>query len=359
MNKNEQKKYITTADQSMIQAMEMIDRNAKGILYITDTQGRLMGSLTDGDIRRWILKTGRLSASVSEMVFKHTKYLFEADADRYAEFMDEQQISSVPVVDADLKIVDIIFRHGSVKDRFMTKSTALAGISVVIMAGGKGTRLLPYTRILPKPLIPVDGVPILERILNRFHEFGTQEFFVTVNYKKEIIKSYFSEQKLPYRISYIEEQQPLGTAGSIRLIHQQFSHPVIITNCDILIEANYDKVMRYHMDSGNDMTIVSSLKNMSIPYGVLHAKEQGIITAMEEKPQLSYFINTGMYVVNPEYLTWIPEHTVYHMTDLADRMMQDGRRVGMYPVSENSFLDMGELEEMKKMEARISGGIAE
>ena len=146
---------------------------------------------------------------------------------------------------------------------------------------------------------------------------------------------------------------PLGTAGSIYLINESFDQPVIVTNCDILIQADYNKIITYHKESGNAMTIVSSLKNSVIPYGVINLGENGVISSMDEKPTLSHFINTGMYVVNPECLKMIPKNTVYHMTNLAEQLMSDGKRVGMFPISEDSFLDMGQFEEMKRMEEML------
>lgn len=355
MNRDELKKYTGTEELTVIEAMGKIDRNAKGIIYIIDDEGHLKGSLTDGDIRRWILKTGDLSGQVAQMFYKNTKYLFEADAARSVEYLDKESIRSVPIVNSSFVLTDICFRDGAEKEKI--NHTALALTPVIVMAGGKGTRLYPYTKILPKPLIPIGEVPILERIFERFYQFGAKEFYVTVNYKKEIIKSFFYELNPPYDIKYIEEDVPMGTAGSIRLIRDRFDKPVIVTNCDILVDANYEKVMEYHNSSQNDITIISSLKNMIIPYGVLHTKECGIVSSIEEKPHLSYFINTGMYIINPEFLDWIPENRVFHMTDLVEKMMRNKRQVGMYPVSENAFLDMGEFEEMKRMEERISGGI--
>ena len=169
-----------------------------------------------------------------------------------------------------------------------------------------------------------------------------------------MIRSYFTDLDPPYEIHYVEENIPLGTAGSIRLIDKKFHSPVFVTNCDILIDADYSNILAYHKDSGNAMTIVSALKNTVIPYGVLHAKEKGIITSMEEKPMLSNFINTGMYIVDPDLLVNIPKDTVFHMTDFAALLMREGYQVGMYPVSEDSFLDMGEFEEMHRMEEKLN-----
>lgn len=345
---------VSTADITVIEAIQLIDKNAKGILYITDAEGRLEGSVTDGDVRRWILKDGNLLAPVSSMVFRNTKYLYEGSADGADRIMDLNKINSVPVLDSEHHIVRIIFDDDTRGRRI--HENALSDTPIVIMAGGKGTRLHPFTKILPKPLIPIGEVPILERILNRFYEHGAREFYLTVNYKKEMIKSYLYEQKLPYRINYIEENEPLGTAGSIKLIHKNFDRPVMITNCDILLELDYGALLKHHSESKDDMTIVASLKNTRLPYGVLHPIEGGQIASMDEKPLVSHFINTGMYVLNPQFIEWIPSGRIYHMTDLADSMIKNNKQVGMYPISENSFLDMGEFEEMKHMEERISSG---
>ncbi|MCR5656069.1 MAG: nucleotidyltransferase family protein [Butyrivibrio sp.] len=346
-------KFIGSKDSTIIEAMGRIDKNARNILYIVDEDGRLMGSLTDGDIRRWILKSGGLNGIAQDAINSNPKTINIKDRDKGQVLMDTALINSVPVVDDDGRIVDIIFRDKAKTSYMEARDLALSDTPIIIMAGGKGTRLYPYTKILPKPLIPIGDVPILERIMNRFHEYGAKEFYLTVNYKKEMIKSYFVEQNVPYTIKYVEEDKPLGTAGSIKLIKEKFNRPVIVTNCDILIDANYDSIIRHHITAENGMTIVSSLKNFSIPYGVLDSEKEGLVKALKEKPHLSYFINTGMYVVNPDVFNLIPEDKMYHMTDLAEDLMKKGGKVGMYPISEMSFLDMGEFQEMKRMEDRI------
>ncbi len=354
MSADKLKKYIGVEGLTVVEAMQKIDENSAGILYIIDDNLKLIGSLTDGDIRRWIIKTGDLTGQVAQIMHKNVTFLFEGAEEKCDELMQQQQLSSIPIVNTDKEITNIVFLSDLKNDRKKSRSMDLSGTPVIIMAGGKGTRLYPYTKILPKPLIPIGDIPILERILNRFYRYGVNEFYLTVNYKKEMIKFYFNDLQPEYTIHYIEEEYPLGTAGSIRLINKTFIFPVIITNCDILIEVDYGKLLEYHKNSGNAMTIVSSLKNMTIPYGVLRSQEKGIVISMKEKPQLSYFVNTGMYIVNPEYLSIIPKGSVFHMTDFAEKMMKEGKQVGMYPISENSFLDMGEFEEMKKMEERIN-----
>lgn len=343
---------ICTSSISVVEAMEKIDKNAKGILFVVSDSDELIGSLSDGDIRRWLIKTGKMTAEISKCMNMNPKYIFETEISKSEDFMLEHNINAIPVVDSERRIKDVIFLKEKVHENSQN-DLKMQNIPVIIMAGGKGTRLYPFTKILPKPLIPIGEIPIIERIINKFCEYGVSKFYLTVNYKKGMIKSYFSDLQHNYIINYVEEDKPLGTAGSIKLIKDKFNTPVVITNCDTLIMTNYSKLMHYHITSGNDLTIVSALKNIVVPYGVLHAKKMGIITSMEEKPKLSYFINTGFYILNPEFISKIPDGEIFHMTDLANLLLEEGYKVGMYPISEENFLDMGEFEEMKRMEKKL------
>lgn len=356
MNLEDINKFKGKISLSIVEAMKLMDKNGRGILFIVDDEDTLKGTLTDGDIRRWLINTGKLDTDIQKLIHINPRYLKETDQTERISYMVQNHIKALPITDDNDRIVDIVFDSYNILTNRQEDKEVLKGIPVIIMAGGKGTRLYPYTKILPKPLIPIGGVPILERILCQFYKLGVLEFYLTVNYRKEMIKSYFSEIKKQYVIKYIDETQPLGTGGSLRLINHNFLSPIIVTNCDVLIEADYGEIIQFHKKSGNDMTIVSSLKNTTIPYGVIHMREHGIIRSMEEKPVLSYFINTGMYIMEPEYIQLIPKGISYHMTQLAQQMIDKGLKVGVYPISENSFLDMGEFEEMKKMEERLRKG---
>ena len=353
MKSKEVECLITTSESSVVDNMKKIDENVKGILFVVNDNKQLIGSVTDGDIRRWLIKTGKLDATVLSYMNQSPKFLFDGNRNKAYDIMKEYSIKSVPIVDADKKIIDVIFADELISAPDTNKNK-LNDTSVIIMAGGKGTRLYPYTKILPKPLIPIGDVPILERIINRFCEYGISHYYLTVNYKKGMIKSYFAELRPDYCVKYVEEDSPLGTAGSIKLITDKFESPVIITNCDTLIDVNYSKLIEHHVSSGNALTIVSALKNTVIPYGVINAKEQGVIVSMEEKPRMSYFINTGLYVLNPELIEKIPDNKVFHMPELAELLMRENFKVGMYPISEEAFLDMGEFDEMRRMEKKLN-----
>jgi dTDP-glucose pyrophosphorylase len=347
-------KFIIGDSGTVVEALERLDAGAKGILFVTDGEMHLLGALTDGDIRRWLLKTGNLKGLVRQFMNKSPKSLYETERSRAREFMMQYSITAIPIVAASGEIRDILFLNETGEGKKIEASHSLSDVPVVIMAGGKGTRLYPYTKILPKPLIPIGDVPIMERIIRKFLAFGARDFYAAVNYRKSMIKAYFSEAAVGYRLAYIEEPEPLGTAGSLSLLEQPFGKPFFVTNCDILINTDYEELYKYHLESGNVMTMVTALKNLLVPYGVVHSKENGAIVSLEEKPKLSYFVNTGMYVLNPEAAEEIPKHTFYHITDLAEKLMAQGKQVGTYPISEESFLDMGEFEEMRRMEEKLS-----
>lgn len=344
-------KFVGRDNLTIVDAMGKIDLNSKGILFVVDESDKLVGALSDGDIRRWLMNAGEISASVSNAMNKSPKSLTIDEKINAIKVMKEQYITAIPIVDEDNRIVDIVVLSPIEEDK--KKTDCLTGVPVVVMAGGKGTRLYPYTKILPKPLIPIGDTPIVERIIEYYTDFGIDTFYITVNYKKAMIRSYFEELKPDYIIKYVEESKPLGTGGSIKLIEDKFDRPIFITNCDALILADYSDIYQYHLNSGNDITMVSALKNIQIPYGVLHTGDNGGLESMEEKPKLSYFINTGMYIINPETIDLIPDDVMFHMTHLVEAVMKNGGKVGTYPVSEDSFLDMGEFDEMKRMEEKL------
>lgn len=346
--------FIGDISMTIVDAMAKIDSNSRGIVFIVDERDSLCGCITDGDIRRWILKAGDIHETVCCAMTHSPKYLFCEERAKANGVMVKNFITALPILDHNRHIIDIIlFREGS-NYSVPKKKKDLSDVPVVIMAGGKGTRLYPYTKVLPKPLIPIGDTPIVERIINCFTEYNILQYYMTVNYKKGMIKSYFEGLEALYRIKYIEEAKPLGTSGSIKLITDKLEKPLFVTNCDALILADYGDVYSYHINSGNAVTMVSALKNIIVPYGVIHAGDNGEIQSIDEKPKLSYFINTGMYVIDPDIIELIPDDTIFHMTDLVEEVMKKGGRVGMYPISEDSFLDMGEFGEMERMEEKLN-----
>ena len=224
------------------------------------------------------------------------------------------------------------------------------------MAGGKGTRLYPYTKVLPKPLIPIGDVPITMHIMKHFEKYGCTHFTLVVNHQKELIKAYFSDPEIPYTVDFAEEEKPLGTAGGLKLLEGRINGTFFMTNCDILVDADYDKIYEYHKKSGNLITMVCAVKKITIPYGTVCMNESGHIESMVEKPEISYLVNTGYYVAESEALSEIPKNTFIHMTDVVQKCIDEGKPVAVFPISENQWSDMGQIDEMEKMKDKVVGG---
>lgn len=328
-------------------ALKKLDQTAKKILLVTEESGYLKGIVTDGDIRRWILKNGDLSEKVNIIMNTSPISVVENEVKSAKDILKKRKIEAIPVVDDNNHVTDIVFWH----DKFGSKLNHYNKLDnpVVIMAGGKGTRLQPYTKILPKPLIPIGDTPIVERIINRFHEYGCDNYYLTVNYKKNMIKAYFEDKEKKYKVKYIEEEQPLGTAGSLHLLRGKLDKTFFVSNCDILIEGNYSEMLKYHKENNNKITLISSLKHYTIPYGIIEIDSDSTVQRMVEKPEYDYLVNTGMYILEPECLYDIPENTFYHITELINKYIENGEKVGVFPVSENAWLDMGQFKEMENM----------
>ena len=220
------------------------------------------------------------------------------------------------------------------------------------MAGGKGTRLDPVTKVLPKPLIPIGDKSIIKIIIDRFCEYGIKKFYITLNYKSRMIKAFFedlnSSLKSKYNIVYIDEIKPLGTGGSLKLLQNKIQGPFFVSNTDILIEADYSEILKFHIENKNDITLVASIKNFDIPYGVCEIENGGTLLKIREKPEFSFLVNTGMYIVNSDMIRIIPRNQLYHLTHLMEDVKARKGKVGVYPISDKSWIDIGEWEKYRK-----------
>lgn len=342
-------RFLVPESLSVRQVMERLEATEEKIVFVVDLESRLVGSLTDGDIRRWILSDGDLKAPVARICNTSPTVVQEGfDADHLRSQMLERNLNCVPVVDSARHILQLVFW----KEIFQTGSAAPArrplSMPVVIMAGGKGTRLAPFTNILPKPLIPVGDRTIIEIIIDQFVVHGLQDFRLSVNYKSRLLKSFFEELAPPYSVSWLEETAPLGTAGALRALYDPKGGDVLVTNCDIIIQADLAELVDFHQDRGYDLTLVASLKDYNIPYGVCELEKSGSLARITEKPQYSFLVNTGMYVIRRDWLNMIPDGEPCDMTDLIDRVRQAGGRVGVFPIGGHAWIDTGEWAEYRK-----------
>jgi dTDP-glucose pyrophosphorylase len=341
--------FIVSENLSIIDAMEIIDKNSRGIVFIC-RDDVVLATLTDGDIRRYILAGKSLTALVSDAAH-YDFYSLPANSNHrdVCELCGRLLINTIPGVDNHGKLVTIF-----IKDEHEKIFSEKLNIPVVIMAGGKGTRLYPYTKILPKPLIPIGDITITEHIINKFTEFGCNKFIVIVNHKKEMIKAYFSETNTQnYSIGFIDEDDFRGTGGGLALLRSVMAETFFLSNCDILILGNYKNIYEQHKASGNLLTMICATKKFSFPYGTVDVGTDGIIKSLLEKPSYSFLTNTGFYIIEPEFLKYVPDNTFIHITDVIQNCIDNGERIGIYPVSESQWFDMGNHEDMEKMTYKL------
>lgn len=307
------------------------------------------GIITLGDIQRAIINNIDLKESVWRILNKNKVYGYlQEDEDSIKEKMREMRSEVMPILDDKGELVDVWFWADLFKKNELTKRETI-DLPVVIMAGGKGTRLKPITNVIPKPLVPIGDKTILETILDQFEEIGCKKFYMSVNYKADIIKYYLGQLDHKYDIEFFQEDKPLGTIGSVSLLKGKITTPFFVSNCDSINEQDYRDVYDYHVSNHNDLTIVTMVKSFQIPYGVIETGEDGLLVSLSEKPELSYQVNTGVYILNPHCIDEIPEGEFFHITQLMERIKARGGRVGCFPVSEHAWKDMGEWDEYLKM----------
>ena len=328
-------------------AMKKLDTVASKILFVTDDNKKLIGSLTDGDIRRYILSNGSLDSTANEACNKnshkiHTPY----DESDVLKEMEHLGIVFSPVINK-YEIIEDIISYSSISKKIIRKVYKKIDIPVVIMAGGKGTRMKPFTNVLPKPLIPIGNKTMIDYIIDEYRHYMIKDFFITINYKANLIKAYFEGTNKDYNINYIKEDKFFGTAGSLKLL-DKIPETFFVSNCDIIVKVDYSDVLRFHKKSKSILTIISSIQHHAIPYGVVEFESGGHVSHINEKPELSMPINTGVYILEKEACNYIPENEFFHMTHLIEKLIKNGKNVMTYPVNEKDYIDIGQWDEYKK-----------
>ena len=330
-------------------AMEQLEKTEERILFVVEDNGVIHGTLTDGDIRRWILAQGVVEGT-AEQVCNRAPYSVPPgyDIEAVKQAMIGRKLGCVPVVGLDGLIVELLFWDRLFGDGQESAAPRLIDVPVLIMAGGKGTRLDPFTKILPKPLIPLGDKTVIETIMDSFVRHGVSRFYVSVHAKARIVKSYFEELNPPFGIEYLEEDEPLGTAGALRFLEGRIDGTFLVTNCDVVIKADFAALVEHHRREANAITIVASLRSYAIPYGICEIESGGRFLGIREKPEYRFLVNTGMYALEPSVLSYIPRGRMYHTTQLIDDVKASGGRVGVFPISETAWMDTGEWVEYRR-----------
>tara|TARA_B100002019_G_scaffold293478_1_gene321361 strand:- start:5926 stop:6924 length:999 start_codon:yes stop_codon:yes gene_type:complete len=328
--------------------MALLDQTPDKCLIVTDDSRKFLGTLTDGDIRRAILAGKLVSDNISEVYFKESRTLDQSSFNEASALLliKENDLPVLPVIDTSGSVVDYVsLKKLGIRQR---DSDLLTDTPVVIMAGGKGTRLQPITNFLPKPLIPVGNeTTLIEKIISQFTKFGCKKFIISVNYKSKLIKSYFEELNPAYEVKFIEEDKPLGTIGSLALAKKYIDRSFFVTNCDIQIKANLNDFKKHHLDGNFHATIMVSTKRHVIPYGTCELKTDGSLAKIIEKPSHELLINTGLYFFERRILDFITPNTKLDATDLIQLMISNSKRIGVFPINSDSWSDFGQWDDLK------------
>ena len=348
-------KNIVTSNITIQQAIKTLEKTKIKCLIVVDKKNKkLVGSLTDGDIRRFILKGNKYNSSIKNAIKKKLKFFKNSNFKREHIFrlLNSRigKIDIVPIVNDKKEVVKLIslknfVKSKSSKNKFVSRSL-IKKIKLIIMAGGKGTRLKPFTQILPKPLIPIKGKTVIEHIIKTFTDQNFTNFTFTINFKSKILKSYFEELAPTYKCNFVVEKKPLGTAGSLKLIKTKGIKHLLVTNCDTIINTNYKDIINFHIENKNLITIVAAKKNFKIPYGKCEINSKGNFLKISEKPNQKILINTGMYILSSEVLKKIKKNKKIDMTNIISSI--SNKRIGIYPIYQNQYKDIGEWNEYKK-----------
>lgn len=337
-------------DATIRSAMEKIDESGLQIALIADEAGHLKGVLTDGDIRRAILRGQSLDSEAHTVMNDDPVTLpvggSRADA---LSLMKEKRIHQIPIIDAEgrvvgIEVIDDLLDHDVPR---ATPSPRKRDNPVVLMAGGLGTRLRPLTEETPKPLLEVGDRPILETILDRLIQSGFHRFYVSVNYKADMIEDYFGDgSSRGVDITYIHEDQRLGTAGPLSLLSDRPDRPFLVMNGDLLTTLNFGQLLDFHEEYQSVATMCVREYDMQVPYGVIETDEHRLVD-LKEKPVHSFFVNAGIYVLNPETLDYIPDGEFYDMPTLFENVIEDDKAATVFPVREY-WQDIGRMEQFER-----------
>jgi dTDP-glucose pyrophosphorylase len=343
-------KILLHVDSTIENALNVINSSAVKIALVVDADNKLLGTLVDGDIRRGLLRKKTLNKTIEGIYFKNP---ITAKKDGSKEDLlhscSINGVSQLPIVDEDQKVIDLFVLGGEVLKKQRKNP-------VVLMAGGLGTRLRPLTKNTPKPMLEVGGKPILETIVERFVVDGFSNITMCLGYKSNVIQDYFQDGSVfGANIDYIVEEKRMGTAGALTLLSNKFVNPFFVMNGDLLTNVNFDKMLDFHELNNSKATMCVREYSAEVPYGVVNIK--GVdICSIKEKPTHSFFVNAGIYLLDPECIDLIPDNEFYDMTSLFEKLINNNTKVISFPLHEY-WLDIGNHSDFSKAKIDINSCI--
>lgn len=344
--------WLVAASASVREALETITKNSHQAVMVVDEAGRLAGIVTDGDVRRGLLRGVSVDGPVIDVMNSRPATAEHGIGREEAlALMQRRRLRHLPLVDAERRLVDVLLLDD------LLRPAALPN-AAVLMAGGDGTRLRPLTESTPKPLLRVGGKPLLEILVERLHASGVREIFLIVRYKSEMIEAHFGDGgRLGVRIRYIREVTPLGTAGGLALLPEPLTAPFFLVNGDILTKCDFRAMLEFHRRWRADLTVGTVPHTVEVPYGVLEVEGEQLST-ISEKPRLDFLINSGVYVVEPSALALIPRERPFDAPELIPLLKQAGRPVVAFPIREY-WLDVGRHADFTQANRDVAEGLLE
>jgi dTDP-glucose pyrophosphorylase/CBS domain-containing protein len=341
------KKVLVSPDTSIRETIRVIDQGSLKIALVVDEANRLVGTVSDGDIRRSILKGCDLENEVLQVMNTSPTVAGTSDGrEKILSIMRQKLMYQIPVVDGagvliGLEVIDTIL------------ATPRFDNWIVLMAGGLGSRLKSLTVDIPKPLLKVGDKPILETILGNFIEHGFSRFFISVNYKSELIEAHFGDgSRWGVQIDYLREDKKLGTAGSLSLLPEKPSAPILVMNGDVLTKVNFQQLLDFHLEHRASATMCVREYDYQVPYGVVKLDQHRILS-IEEKPIQLFFVNAGIYVLGPEVLDLIPQDDYFDMPSLFEKLVAQKRETAVFPIREY-WLDVGRMDDFERAQGEYA-----
>jgi len=351
----ELKQFLVAPDSSIREVMTCIDRNAKGIALVVGEERRLIGTVTDGDIRRAILADVDLSSPIQELLDQKLSPAYpkpitaplSTSEIELLHLMNQHAVRQIPLLDDGGRVVDLALLSELIKDKELP-------LTAVVMAGGYGNRLCPLTKELPKPMLPIGDRPLIEHIVEQLRDAGIQKVTITTHYLPEKIKGHFGNgEAFGVEIDYLDEGSPLGTAGALAFM-KNHDEPLLVINGDILTRVDFRAMLAYHREHEADITMGVRKVDLQVPYGVLDC-EGSRVSHLREKPQHSFLVNAGIYLLEPSVYQYIQTGKHYDMTDLIQRLLKEGRLVVSFPIVEY-WLDIGQVVDYEKAQEDMKNG---
>ena len=325
-------------------AMKKLNIDGNKSLVVIDKNNFFLGTLSDGDIRKNLLINLNLNKSISS-IYKRDSFTINSKLLKIAKIKKiflKEKYNLIPVIDDKKKLIKIILWDNFFKNKNISKVST----PVIIMAGGTGSRLQPFTSILPKPLLPINNKPVIDIILEYFQNYNLSKFYLTVNYKSDILKAYFKQKST--KINYVEENKKLGTAGPLSKLKNLKSKNLIICNCDVLFNLDLNKLSQYHIENNYDLTLVASKKDYKIPYGTCIIDKNNTLKQINEKPTVNILANTGLYVLKTSLIKLVPKNKFYDMNTYITDLISKNKKIGVYPIEDKNWWDVGNWDEYNK-----------